>query len=363
MSIPLEKLLQPVSAEQPCGPDLVYDPRYDELENLLKGKPEVEIGSVIKPAEPPDWAGLRAKSIEFLGASKHLRPAVILACAALRVEGFPGFRDSLKLIRGLLENFWGALHPLLDPDDNNDPQQRLNILSGLTSPRNPGSDVAGWLQVVDGLHHAPFCRPRGVAPVSLDMITTAQGDAPPAGEGAEAAPRISLTALESQIRSASPDELKANLDAVNEALEAARGIDQYLGATVGASNSISFEELTSTLTQIARSIASYQPGAAGSGDGSGSEDGGASDAGGGGGAGIAVSGSIRSRADVVRMLDKLCDYYRQVEPGSPVPFVLRRAQKLAQMNFVEAMHELNLATHEQLRPAMGSSLPDPPPAQ
>jgi type VI secretion system protein ImpA len=186
MSIPVDKLLQPISAEQPCGPDLSYDPRYDELESLLKGRPEVEIGSVIKPAEPPDWAALREKSAAFLGAAKHLRPAVILACAALRTEGLPGFRDGVKLLRGLLETFWGDLHPRLDPDDNNDPQQRLNILGGLTAPRNPGSDVAGWLQIVDYLHQAPFCRPRGVAPVSLDLLAGTDTPAAPAEEGGEA---------------------------------------------------------------------------------------------------------------------------------------------------------------------------------
>ncbi len=358
MSLPLEKLLKPVSAEQPCGPDLTYDPRYDELESLLKGKPEVEIGSVVRPAEPPDWSSLMEKSVEFLGAAKHLRPATILACAALRVEGFAGFRDGLKLVRGLLESYWGEIHPLLDPDDNNDPQQRLNILSGLTSPRSPGGDVSGWLQVIEYLYQAPFCRPRGVAPISLDLIAAAQAGGPPAEEGAEAAPRIDLGAIENQIRAASPDEINASLAAVKEALEVAEGIDQYLSSTLGAGSSISFDELTSALSQIAKSIASYLPDAVTTDSGEASA--GAGETAGGTGAGIAISGSIRSRDDVVRMIEKICDYYRQIEPGSPVPFILRRAQKLAVMNFVDAMHELNLATPEQLRPAMGSAVPETP---
>jgi type VI secretion system protein ImpA len=81
--------------------------------------------------------------------------------------------------------------------------------------------------------------------------------------------------------------------------------------------------------------------------------------------GITVSGSIRSRDDVIKALESLCRYYKQVEPGSPVPYLLRRAQKLATMNFVDAMQELNLASVDTLRPSMGSAVDaaaEPPPA-
>src|SRR4051794_17440868 len=131
----IEKLLQPVSATDVSGPDLFYDPRFEELETMLKGKPEIEMGAIVKPAEPPDWVELRTKSAEFLRASKHLRPAVLLACALLKLEGLPGFRDGMQLVDGLVEQYWKDVHPRLDPEDNNDPQARLNILSGLTAPR------------------------------------------------------------------------------------------------------------------------------------------------------------------------------------------------------------------------------------
>ena len=50
-----------------------------------------------------------------------------------------------------------------------------------------------------------------------------------------------------------------------------------------------------------------------------------------------------------------------VLPGSPQrpPLLLRRAQKMATMNFVEALQELNLANLDQLRPSFGSALEQP----
>src|SRR5438874_4405074 len=127
----VKKLLQPVSATQPCGPDLSGDPRFQNLETLLKGKPEVEIGSVKRPAEPPDWKELSQKSAEFLSQCKNLRVAVMLCCSWLKTGGLAAFLDGLQLVQGLLEQYWPSVYPLLDPEDNNDPSQRLNTLLAL----------------------------------------------------------------------------------------------------------------------------------------------------------------------------------------------------------------------------------------
>ena len=87
----IEKLLQPLSAERPCGPDLSSDPSFDELAVLLKGTPEVDIGKVKKPAEPPDWPELREKSLKFLEKSKHLRVGVMLCGSLIQTGGIGWF--------------------------------------------------------------------------------------------------------------------------------------------------------------------------------------------------------------------------------------------------------------------------------
>lgn len=349
----VEKLLQPVSADQPCGPDLSYDPRLDELDTLLKGKPEVEFGTVVKPAEPPDWRMLQDKSAEFLAHSKNLRVAVMLACAWLRTGGLAGFRDGLELVRGILEQYWPNLYPLLDPEDNNDPTQRLNILGALTAPRG---SVGSWQRIVDYLYAAPICQPRGVPPITFEQLQAAKLKA----AGTEDAPKDAPdpVKLAAAIREAGTERVAAMHQAVQEALAAARGIDEFLTSTLGAGNTISFEVLTRTLEELLAALSSFLPGsssaepaiATGEGDATAGAPSGVP------AAGIFISGSIRSREDVVRALDSICDYYRQVEPSSPVPYLLRRAQKLATMNFVQAMQELSLASVEALRPSMGTAI-------
>ena len=362
----VEKLLQPVSGEQPCGPDLSDKPTYDELAQILKGKPSIQVGSVEKPAEPPDWRALKARSIEYLTQSKHLRAAVMFCGSSLQTAGLPGFRDGLQLIRGLVEQYWPTVHPPLDVEDNNDPTQRLNILGALNSPRGTlRPDIQQWLAIIDYLYTAPLCRPKGAEPVTLDLAAAAHRRAENKSEaaGSEGTPPppvgMDLAQLGKAFRAAAPAEIEANHAAVSEALEALAGLDQFLTQTLGSGNTISFDELHKVLKELQGVLQTHLPG-------------GATDAatnlpevsvetsGGGTSSAISISGAVRSREDVVRMIDAICEYYRQVEPSSPVPYLLKRAQKVARMNFVESMQELNLASVDALRPSMGTAVDSDP---
>ena len=42
----------------------------------------------------------------------------------------------------------------------------------------------------------------------------------------------------------------------------------------------------------------------------------------------------------MRRLDELCDYYTRNEPSSPVPLLLRRAQRLVGMSFMDLLKDL-----------------------
>jgi type VI secretion system protein ImpA len=52
------------------------------------------------------------------------------------------------------------------------------------------------------------------------------------------------------------------------------------------------------------------------------------------------SGEIESREDVIRVLDKCCDYYKRYEPSSPIPLLLQRAKRLVSKDFLELVQDL-----------------------
>jgi type VI secretion system protein ImpA len=278
---------------------------------------------------------------------------MIFCCSSLQTSGLPGFRDGLQYLSGLLQQFWPSLYPLLDPDDNNDPTQRLNILSALTAPRG---SIGSWLRFIDYLYTAPLGQPSGAAPITFDALTAAK-QAQTTGSSGE------LAKVEAALRHAPPEELGANNLALQQALELVRGLDTFLTSSLGARAAIDFELLETTLAEMQACLQPALSGAPPSQKGQTATPSSLAPAESGT---LTVSGSVRSRQDVVRAIDLICEYYRQVEPSSPVPFLLRRAQKLATMDFVQAVQELNLGSLDALRPSMGSALeglaPPAPPA-
>ena len=59
--------------------------------------------------------------------------------------------------------------------------------------------------------------------------------------------------------------------------------------------------------------------------------------------------TINTRQDVIRALDKICIYYQNNEPGSPVPLLLKRARQLVEKNFFEIMQDLGLDGAAQIK--------------
>ena len=52
------------------------------------------------------------------------------------------------------------------------------------------------------------------------------------------------------------------------------------------------------------------------------------------------NGDIRSRADVLRALDKICEYYAEFEPSSPIPLLLQRGKRLVSKSFLDIMRDM-----------------------
>ena len=63
--------------------------------------------------------------------------------------------------------------------------------------------------------------------------------------------------------------------------------------------------------------------------------------------------TISSRQDVIHLLDRICAYYDQYEPASPVPLLLKRARQLVEKNFVEIVEDLAPQAAEQIKTLFG----------
>jgi len=338
----IESLLQPVSADAPCGPDLEYDPAFLELDRLSEGKAEQQMGETIVAAQEPDWKEVGTRASALLAKTRDVRIAVRMTRALLNTEGLAGLADGLTLMRGLVENFWDGFYPKLDPEDDNDPTFRVNILMGLCD----------GAMFIDRIRLIPLVSARSFGRFSLRDMAIASGEIPPV-TGTEAPKQA---AIEGAFTESPVATLQATADALHGSLASLAAIEAFVGEKVGAANGPNFAKLTDVLRAaekiLASQLAKRGVGTEGAADAGGAADGSGDVAGGGRGGGPAISGEINSREDVIRVLDKIVSYYERVEPSSPIPLLIKRSKRLVSASFLDIVRDIasdGLAQVENLR--------------
>jgi type VI secretion system protein ImpA len=110
-----DDLLTPIAGDTPGGTDVRYDPAYDQIKEARREDDNLPTGGWEIARKTADWGLVIKLGSELLATkSKDLQVAAWLSEASLRREGFPGLKETLALIRGLLEQFWDHLYPELE---------------------------------------------------------------------------------------------------------------------------------------------------------------------------------------------------------------------------------------------------------
>jgi type VI secretion system protein ImpA len=339
--VDVDVLLEDLEEAAPCGPNLEYDHAFLELEQSALGKPEVQYGDTIVPAVPPEWKQVKKQAIDLFARTHDLRVAMPLVRALLALHALPGFADGMRLLERLVAERWDSVHPELDPDDDNDPTLRINSLAQLTDPAT----------VLLDLRETAFVMLPGLGPLTLRVLEQAHGEAPvPDGQAA-----LSPESIDAALADVSDEAMDVASAAVNGALASAVELEAALVRHVGSAQALSLGPLTRQLRRMADLLASRAPAAPDVPDAAPAADDGAAGQGGGGAAprAAAITGDVASRADVVRMIDKILAYYQRYEPSSPVPMLLERAKRLAPMSFMEIMENLAPDSMQQLNVIRG----------
>jgi type VI secretion system protein ImpA len=321
--IDIDQLLSSVSDEAPSGPDMEYDPLFGEMERAAASKEEQQYGDTIIPAEEPDWKVLKSKSLEVLAKSKDLRAVIYLTRALIHTDGIVGLRDGLSLLKELLVSYWDSIHPQLDPEDNNDPTLRINTLINLCDPTD-------FLAAVNRI---PVVSSNVMGQFSFRDLQIADGMIERSDSDSK---ELSSDLIDAAFREVGDEQNQEILTQINAASQCVTDIENYLNQQVGIDQSPDLTALSNLLNQIAQETSRHS--------GVGSVAASAPD-----GTPMAVEatasveavpGVINSREDVVRMLERINEYYTKNEPSSPVPLLLDRAKRLVKMNFHEIVQDL-----------------------
>lgn len=332
--------LPDISADQPTGPSLEFDADFAELERLAQGKPEQQFGTTIVPAEEPDWKAIIAGATALAARSHDLRVMAHLGVARLNRDGMVGYAETLATVRRMLRQRWADLHPQLDPEDDNDPMTRANSLLLLSQPA----------RVLRVLRSMPLARSPRVGTVSWRDIAIASGTL----TAPDDVTKMTDAVIGGVFRDSEPRALQAMRDAIASASDSAIDIPAAFDDFAGHGTGPDYTELNRLLRDIAQMIDRYAPATASAATESplGAEVSDREET-----AAVVAStphGEERAkpimsiqtmepptnRADALRLLDLVVEFYQRSEPSSPLPLLIGRARRLAEMDFMDILRDL-----------------------
>ncbi|QEG01453.1 hypothetical protein Mal15_55290 [Stieleria maiorica] len=368
-----ETLLAPISDDEPCGPDLEYDAEFGEMERAAQSSEEQQFGDTIVEAEPPDWKDVKKRAEALLSRTKDMRVVAYLARATLNQDGVVGFSQAVHLLRSYLETFWDTVHPELDHEDNDDPTYRMNTLITFCDEQG----------ILKELRDAPLVASRTVGRFSLRDVEHAREAAenpPEDGDAGEesGAKGPTLAVIEAAFSDTDIETIQATEEALRSAAEHIDAIEKFVTLQVGVNFAVSLapprlllEEMDKfVVSQLERRGVYADQAEAESEDESGWGDSSWDDSSGGDAApqgdaaaasapaaaqGYRVNGKITSRKEAIKALDDVCDFYEENEPSSPLPLLIRRAQRLASKSFLEILRDLAPDAVSQAEALGGSS--------
>lgn len=121
----LEKLLSPIAEDAPAGEELRFDPEWDKLEALRH--PGGSKDDDLDKRRDVKWDGIRKLAGRLIEKrSKDVRIGAFYTEALSYLEGFQGVADGLRLMNGMLEQFWDS--GLFPASENGDASDRIAAL-------------------------------------------------------------------------------------------------------------------------------------------------------------------------------------------------------------------------------------------
>lgn len=316
----VESMLEPVSPGALCGEDVTFDDLMaGGIEPLLEPGFEYQAPDDPSPPrrKPIDWKEVRRLSLQLFEKGKHLRLAVLLTESGMELEGIAGLRDGLALVEGLCTRYWDEVYP------NEMPymlQERAILLNGLADAR-----------FVKRVAKVPLAVSRVAGAFSWDDFETARKSARESEEAANAMRLITgvFTGETSQ------ETHRDTLDSLNSILRSIDEIDRVCRERLTGGNEVNFSGLRQQVTRMAEFIQPFAEPQSAPQDETAAGDGLLP-----AGESSGPPGAVHSRESAIAAMDRIIEYFERHEPSSPVPFLLRRAQRCVGLNFLDLVDDL-----------------------
>ncbi|HKX31954.1 MAG TPA: type VI secretion system protein TssA [Blastocatellia bacterium] len=346
----LEALLKPISTEAPAGQDLrsvLLDPKkgfywHDRIREAHRENPYETVPKLA------DWPAVMTLSTQALTSlSKDLQIAAWLSDALVksdRHDRLAGLHQSLKLMRGLIEQYWEGVFPAGDPEsDDGHFAARANIMAVFDSriafaiKAIPLTESAGGLRYsfLNWEESRLFDVPDKDR---LDSLSSDEQDRVQAlKEQAAREQKITSEDWRKAANGTPYQFFKERLDLLEACHEELTALDETMDlrfqreAPGVKELRKALEDVTSVIKPLEKEKRPPELMAA-DGEAEPSAD---------GDSGLPpMSGSVRTRQEALRRLAEVAEFFRQTEPHSPVSYLLHRAIKWGNMPLENWLEEV-----------------------
>jgi type VI secretion system protein ImpA len=333
--INLNELLTPITGSNPCGENLRYSGLYDQIRKARLAEADLPQGEWAREVKTSDWNLVKTLALDALTTkTKDLQIAAWLAESLIHLYSHAGLFDSLKLMRGLLEDFWDHAYP---EADDGDLEARANalaffdnraafMLKGLPLTNSTSVPNYSFFQWEESRKYE--------IPQDLSQLDSDELDKVLALR-AEAEREHKVTS--EQWRLANKDSSRLHYDAMHillkDCLQEFAALDRAMDErferqTPGMADlKKTLEDVTSLIERVIREKRMLEPDQTEPEEVSAGETPTIKDAANPKGS----MGPIRNRMDALQRLQEVVAYFRKAEPHSPVAYLVERAIRWGQM--------------------------------
>jgi type VI secretion system protein ImpA len=344
--IPLEQLLEPISADNPVGSDIRDNPSptspYYSIKDARNAARAAERNNMFdsdSTEADTHWRKILELAPDILhDQSKDLEIASWYVEALVRRYGFQGLRDGFKLIHGLIENFWNDLYPLPDEDGI---ETRVAPLTGLNGEGAEGVLIAPIrnIDITQGASCGPYNYWMYQQALDVEKILDEESKREKASKLGFSNEDVERAVSESS-EQFYIDLIEDTEQAIETYREISRTLDEFCGLNDSPPTSNIINILTDCLGAI-KHIGKYKIPQ----DTEEEEDDTPSDMDTETSTGQQAvtqqsSKGVQSRADAFKKLIEISDFFRKTEPHSPIPYILERAVRWGDMPLDELIREL-----------------------
>ncbi|MDR1986853.1 MAG: type VI secretion system protein TssA [Treponema sp.] len=331
-----EELTVVLEGAHPAGQNLEYDPLYLELDALAVEVPDSFIGESKHQGREPDWKKLSKNCLELWKKTRDLRVAVYLVIAEAVTGGLAGLVAGLKLPVFLVKELWDSFYPQLDPEYDDDPLERLNILAMLSPQEGSINDPVMFIPRFREVRLVPSLKYtlRDLL-ISLNEIEVRDDKA------------LDPKLLRAELMNLEVGEIEAQAALVKEGQALIAELCETMNSKMKGSYILDMSALTHELNRLHTFYTAYLESLASS---SGEALGAASDTRASDSATPSVFGHgekvsllsyhAATRADALLLLKKGAEYFQSQEPNSPIPHLIDRALRFSEMSFIELLEDI-----------------------